>query len=82
MKDKIKIWKLFVTILFKIFLERKPPDDIVVKARLNESKNLIPVKLYKRIIMKVVSKYITKILINFGKKLLKKFTSRLLSGIR
>ena len=47
--DKINVCK-FVSIIFdKFSVGINPPEDTVVKARLNESKSLISVKLYKKI---------------------------------
>ena len=48
MIDKIKICKLLLKILDKLLLGIKPPEDIVVKAKFNESNNLIFAKLYKK----------------------------------
>tara|TARA_B100001105_G_scaffold214427_1_gene179639 strand:+ start:367 stop:507 length:141 start_codon:yes stop_codon:yes gene_type:complete len=42
-------------ILGKFPVGRKPPEDIVVKAKLNASKSLIFTKLYKKI-TKIVEK--------------------------
>ena len=53
--DKTKICKLSLTILDKLFVGRNPPDDIVVKARLNASKSLTFIIPYKKII-KIVEK--------------------------
>ena len=54
--DKIKIWRLFSTILVKSWVGINPPEDIVVKAKLNESRSLIPTKLYKKITKSVEKK--------------------------
>ena len=40
-KDKIIIWEFSLIIFERSFTGRKPPDDIKVKARFNESKDLI-----------------------------------------
>ena len=60
--DKIKIWKLLIVIVERLFFERNPPDDTIVKAKLNESKSLIFAKLYKKITKMVVKEYISKTL--------------------
>ena len=44
-----------LTILDKLFAGIKPPEDMVVKAKLNESNSLIFVKPYKKI-TKIVEK--------------------------
>ena len=54
--DKIKICKLFIIILDKSFAGTNPPEDIIVKARLNASKSLISTKLYKKITKRVEKK--------------------------
>ena len=46
---KIKVCILFINIFDKLFLGIKPPEDILVKAKLNESKSLKLLKLYKKI---------------------------------
>ena len=61
--DKIKICKSLDVISVRLFVERNPPEDITVKARLNESKSLILNKLYKKIIKIVERKQIKNILI-------------------
>ena len=48
-KDKIKIWRPLVVIRLKLFFERKPPEDMVVEAKLNESKSLMFDMLNKKI---------------------------------
>ena len=53
MIDKTKICKLLFKILDKLLPAIKPPEDIVVKAKFNESNNLIFTKLYKKIIKTV-----------------------------
>ena len=47
--DKTKICKLLSKILDKLPVGINPPEDMVVKARLNESRSLILTKLYKKI---------------------------------
>ena len=42
--------------LDKLSVGIKPPDDIVVKAKLKESSSLISIKLYKKITKTVVEK--------------------------
>ena len=42
--DKTKICRLLVITLVKVFAGIKPPEDIVVKAKINESSSLISVK--------------------------------------
>ena len=54
--DKTKTLKLLLTINERLFLGRNPPEDIVVKAKLNESKSLIFAPLYKKIMKMVVMK--------------------------
>ena len=54
--DKTKICSLFSIILDKLSVGINPPEDIVVKARLNASKSLILIKLYKKITKTVVKK--------------------------
>ena len=49
MIDKTKICKLFSIILDKSSVGIKPPEDIVVKARLKASRNRILINLYKKI---------------------------------
>ena len=51
----IKILKSFTNISDKLFFVKKPPEEIVVKDKFTESKNLIFAKLYKKII-KIVEK--------------------------
>ena len=53
--DKTKICKLLFTIFDNLSVGIKPPEDIVVKDRLNESKSLISIKPYKKI-TKIVEK--------------------------
>ena len=53
--DKTKICKLVSITLDKLFVGIKPPEDIVVKAKLNASKSLILIKLYIKI-TKIVEK--------------------------
>ena len=53
--DKTKICKLLFTILDKLSVGIKPPEDIVVNAMLNESRSLTFTKLYKKI-TKIVEK--------------------------
>ena len=53
--DKRKSWVLLIIISDKRFFERNPPEDIVVKARLSESSNLMFTKLYKKM-TKIVEK--------------------------
>ncbi len=60
--DKTKICKFSPTIFESWLSGIKPPDDITVKAKLNESSNRISTKLYKIIIEIVDTKYIAKIL--------------------
>jgi len=54
--DKAKICVSVFIISDKLFVGKNPPEDIVVKARLNESKSLILVKLKKKIIKMVDKK--------------------------
>ena len=57
MIDKIKICKSVSIILDKLSVGIKPPEDIVVKAKLKESRSRISIKLYKKI-TKIVEKKI------------------------
>jgi hypothetical protein len=54
--DKTKICKLVSIILDKLSVGMKPPEDIVVKARLKASRSRIPIKLYKKITKMVEKK--------------------------
>ena len=54
--DNTKIWEFVTIILDKLAVGIKPPDDIVVKARLKASSNLMSIKLYKKIIIIVEEK--------------------------
>ena len=54
--EVVKIFVLLFSISDNVFVGRNPPDEIVVKAKLNESKSLIPAKVYKNIINKVEKK--------------------------
>ena len=56
MKDKIIVWRLLVIILDKIIFEINPPEDMTVKAKLNESRSLMLIKLNKKIIKMVHKK--------------------------
>ena len=47
--EKTNICKLFIRIFDKLSLGTNPPEDILVKARLTESRSLKSVKLYKNI---------------------------------
>ena len=47
--EKINICKLFCKIFDKLFTGRKPPEDIVVKAKLTESRSLKSIIVYKKI---------------------------------
>ena len=47
--EKIKICKLFLKILDKSLSGINPPEDMFVKAKLNESSSLKSTKLYKNI---------------------------------
>ena len=46
--DKTKIWRSLFTILDRLSVGIKPPEDIVVRAKLNASSSLIFTKLYKK----------------------------------
>ena len=61
--DKTKVCKSVSIMLDKFSVGIKPPDDIVVKAKLKASKSRISNKLYKNITKIVDTKYISKILI-------------------
>ena len=66
--DKRKSWVLLIIISDKRFFERNPPEDIVVKARLSESSNLMFTKLYKKMTKIDVAKIlVNKIIDNFLK---------------
>ena len=49
-KDKITIWEFSLNMLDKLLTGKKPPEDIKLKAKFNESKDLIE-KIFK--IMKI-----------------------------
>ena len=53
--DNTKTCKLLLTILDKLVFVINPPEEIVVNARLNESRSLIFANLYKKI-TKIVEK--------------------------
>ena len=80
--DKMNICKLLLVILFNEFLERNPPDDTVVKAKLNESKSLTLNILKITIIKIVVKPYIMATLKKLYLKLLKKFPLISISEIK
>ena len=61
-KDVIIIWELFTKILDKLFDGKKPPEEIIVIARLNELKALILNKFRITKIKKVKMEYKKKIL--------------------
>ena len=48
--DKIKICRSFETISVKLFVDKNPPEDMAVRAKLNESRSLILNRVYKKII--------------------------------
>ena len=56
-KDKIIIWEFSLIIFERSFTGRKPPDDIKVKARFNESKDLIEKMLRTMKIINVKPEY-------------------------
>ena len=51
-----KIWRLLFTILDKLSVGIKPPEEIVVKAKLNASRSLMFTRLYKKITKTVEKK--------------------------
>ena len=51
--DKTNIWASFKIIEDKLFLEKKPPAEITVKAKLNDSKSLM-LKILKTKIRPIV----------------------------
>tara|TARA_Y100000590_G_C15056035_1_gene764497 strand:+ start:328 stop:546 length:219 start_codon:yes stop_codon:yes gene_type:complete len=53
--DKIKVCNLVSMIFDKFAVGINPPEDIVVKAKLKESKSLTSIKVYKKI-TKIVEK--------------------------
>ena len=53
--DKTKICRLLPIIFDKLSVGIKPPEDIVVKARLKASRRRISIRLYKKI-TKIVEK--------------------------
>ena len=55
-KDNISTWKFSVTIEFKLFLVKKPPDEITVNDKLKDSKILKSAITYKKISKVVVIK--------------------------
>tara|TARA_B100001013_G_scaffold222762_1_gene136165 strand:+ start:1209 stop:1427 length:219 start_codon:yes stop_codon:yes gene_type:complete len=54
--DNTKICKLVSMILDKFSVGINPPEDIIVKAKLKESKSLTSIKLYKKITKTVEKK--------------------------
>ena len=48
--DKTNVCKLFPIISDKLLVSKKPPVVITVNAKLKESKSLISIKLYKKIL--------------------------------
>ena len=62
-KDKITIWEFSFNILDKSFTGKKPPEEISVKAKFNESKDLIEKKFKITKIERVNPEYNKKILI-------------------
>ena len=60
---KRNICKSFVKMSDKFSLFINPPEEIVVKAKLTESRSLRSIELYTSITKIVVKKYIRKILI-------------------
>ena len=80
--EKTNTCTLFSRILDIFSLGIKPPEDILVKAKLTESSNLKFVKLYKIIIKIVEIKYINKIFKKLELKLLQKFLPEAPPGIR
>ena len=61
--DKIIIWEFSLIIIDKSFTGKKPPDEMRVKAKFNESKDLIE-KIFKIIkINNVRNEYKRKILV-------------------
>ena len=61
--DRTKILRSLSIILVKLSVWINPPEDIVVKDKLTESRSLIFTKLNKKIKKRVDKKYIIKILI-------------------
>ena len=57
------IWVLFLIILLSSLTGRNPPDEIIVKARFNESNDLIEKILRIMKIISVIPEYNKKILI-------------------
>jgi hypothetical protein len=62
-KDKITIWEFSFNILDKSFTGKKPPEEISVKAKFNESNDLIEKKFKIKKIERVNPEYNKKILI-------------------
>ncbi len=61
-KDKIIIWELSLIIFERLFTGKNPPDEIKVKAKFNESKDLIEKILRIIKIKRVKPEYKKKIL--------------------
>ncbi len=62
-KDKMIIWTFSLKILERSFTGKKPPEEINVKARFNESKDLMEKKFKTRKIKRVRDEYKRKIFI-------------------
>ena len=56
MIEKTNTCTLFIKIFDRLSFGIKPPEDILVKARLTESRSLKLVKVYKKIIKRVDKK--------------------------
>ena len=74
--DKITIWELSFIILERSLTGKKPPEEINVNAKFNESKDLIENKFNIMKIMRVIPEYSKKIFIACFK------TSELLNEIK
>ena len=61
--DKITIWELSFIILERSLTGKKPPEEINVNAKFNESKDLIENKFNIMKIMRVITEYSKKIFI-------------------
>ena len=61
--DKIIIWEFSLKIFERSFTGKNPPDEIIVNAKFNESKDLIEMKFRIIKINNVIPEYKRKILI-------------------
>ena len=69
-REITNVCKLFIIILDKSLLFKKPPAEIMVKDKLKESNNLTPDKINNKIIKIVKKQYVKKTLVKLADKLL------------